>query len=225
MQNYLFYGAVLFAGFGLTWILGGAWQRSLHSKRYRELEVRLKEGEKRFLSLAGELGTAKQQLSILSRELDQSRQAQTQLTYQNREKILKRSLQSAFAGALAGLLLGSMMAAVITDARGQVRLMEKTVSLEVAARTAEARSESLRAELSALRDEYQGFRRNMMGVQESRAIAVTKLEMLLDQLSARKLRGGLEMDLKAMREGLDGQRSMENLSTHEILALASSKAS
>ena len=225
MQTYLFYGAVLFAGFWMSWFLGGVWQKSIQGRRYRDLEMRLKEGEKRFLSITGELGAARQQISVLSRDLDQSRQAQTQISFQSREKILKRSVQSASVGVLAGLLLGSMMAAVITDARGQVRLMEKTVSLEVTARSAEARNESLRAELSALRDEYQAFRRSMMGVQESRAIAMTKLEILLDQLSARKWRGNLEMDLKAMREGLEGQRSVENMSTHEILALASSKAS
>ena len=221
METYLLYGILLFCGFTVSWLLGSLFQKIAQGRRLREWQTRSQEDGLRLEKLSGELHTARLELGTLKQDLETERQAHNELVFRSKEHLLKRSLMSGLAGSFAGLLLGALLAGVVVDARAQVRLLEKTTSLEVLARTSEARTEILRSELSELREETRMFRRNVMEIQEGRAVAVAKLEMLLDFMSGRRGKGDFDLDLKAIRDSL-GKRPGEEVLL-DAMALGTSK--
>ncbi|HTL46721.1 MAG TPA: hypothetical protein VL688_01525 [Verrucomicrobiae bacterium] len=220
MSISLIYGSSIAIALFLVWNAASFLERNMRQRKYRVLEAQWQQSEAKAARLAEELGAARSQCLSLQRDLESGRQAQAEALNGLRLQSLKQMMRAGIATAAAGFFAGAVIVGIVVDARAQNAALRRSTDLEVRALVAEARFKDAHSELAVLRDEQRNFRKVLLEAREEKAVALTKLEILLGHFSGKKAKG-VDLDVNAIRESLR-RGGDEILSPQEILALSAS---
>lgn len=219
MEIYL-WGGVLFisgataAGAAVSAVLNFR-QRGLR----RVFEVRLGESEKRVSHYREELQRSQQETLSLKESIEKTKRLGGEALAGIRQRFQKKILSIGMASLTAGLFLGGTMTGVLVNANTRLDMMARMVDLEVTARTSKERALMYEGRLQEMKKEYDLLRKSLLGSRESEAVAAAKLEILLDHLASGKARGGLMLDIAAMRENLRESSRVETQPGREMMGL------
>ncbi len=197
-----------------AWFLGAAIERTKTNRQLRSSSRRLEVLEKETEGYRKDLGLAREEVVTLQKTLAGERAAQTESLLTMTQTFHKKMLRTAALFAGGGMVLGGILCGWGVQTRADLEAVKHFMDLEVQVRVAQARAEGLELQLSSAKQDYKQLWKNFMENLEVKTVTTAKLESLLDQLSSRKLKGALELDVEALRKNL------EELQRHDPAQLA-----
>lgn len=193
---------IAFAAFG-AWYGGSAFERVRSSREAKAIARKLEAAEQHAENYRKDLQQSRAEAAALQKTLSGERAAQSESLLMLIRGYQKKMLRLGFLCVGGGLLAGGMAAGWSVGIQSELQAIRMSTDLEVRARVAEARFDGLQLQLNGAREEYQHLWKRYMENLEAKTATAAKLETLLDQLSARKLKGALELDVAALRRNLD----------------------
>lgn len=208
-ENYLIQGCLIALSGFLAWYGGGWIERFRMRREVRSAAAKAEAAEQYAESARKELAHSRAEAAELQKTLSAERAAQSESLLTLMRGYHRKMFRLAFVCAGAGLLTGSVFAGWMVSVQSEVRAIRMSTDLEIRARVAEARAEGLVLELRGAREEYRLLWKNFMDNLEAKTVTAAKLETLLEQLSTRKIKGALEMDVAALRKNLEDLQKQE----------------
>lgn len=186
----------------IAWMLGSGRSRKAATVRINSLELQLKNSQDRAAGLHKEVGTLRESMRTLDAQLATERQEKELATLELKNPLRKSSVVFATSCLAVGLLAGGAMTGLWVNSHVDMKYREKMTQLEVRAGVAETRVEYLERDRKSAVQEAQQYRRQVLEEREKRSVAVTKLEVVLEHLVAKKAGREITIDLDKMREGM-----------------------
>ena len=214
METSVIQGCLIALAAFSAWFLGVSFEKIKTNRQIRSSARRFELLEKEAESYRKDLGKTREEILALQRTLAGERSAQAESLLTMTQGFHKKMVRIAAAFAGGGMLLGGLLCGWGVQAHADLEAMRHFMELEVQVRVAQARVEGLELQLSNAKQDYKQLWKNFMDNLEIKTLTTAKLESLLDQLSARKLKGGLELDVEALRKNL------EELQRHDPAQLA-----
>lgn len=193
---------IALAAFG-AWYGGSAFEKIRSAREAKAITRKLEAAEQHAENYRKELRQSRAEAEALQKTLSGERAAQSESLLMLVRGYHKKMLRLGVLCVSGGLLTGGLAAGWSVGIQSELQAMRMSTDLEVRARVAEVRLDGLQLQLNSVRDEYQLLWRRYLENLEVKTATAAKLETLLDQLSGRKLKGTLELDVAALRRNLD----------------------
>lgn len=193
---------IALAAFG-AWYGGSAFERVRSARDAKAMTRKLEAAEQHAENYRKDLHQSRAEAAALQKTLAGERAAQSESLLLMVRGYQKKMFRLGFLCVSGGLLAGGLAAGWSVGIQSELTAIRMSTDLEVRARVAEARLEGLQLQLNGARDEHQQLWKKYLENLEAKTATAAKLEALLEQLSARKLKGALELDVAALRRNLD----------------------
>lgn len=202
----------------LTAAWTGFWAEKFRSRKELSKALKKAQSAEAYAETARrEVSRLKASVSELQTSLNSERAEQNQYRLNLAASYSLKTMRLSALALCAGLGAGSLLISWGSNLRTEVQVLKATREFEIRARVAEARAESLSLELKNSGDEIQALRRNFMHQLEAKAVTAAKLEMLLDQLGSRRIKGALELDVSALKQNLQDLRQQDTLPVPDLM--------
>jgi N-methylhydantoinase A/oxoprolinase/acetone carboxylase beta subunit len=194
-----------------AWFLGTALERKFSRKQAVHLAQKLTTAENEAQAYRKSLAQVRQEAEALQKTLAGERAAQSESLLTLARGYQKKMIRLACVCVGGGFLTGGVLAGWGVGMHSELQSVKRFMDLEVRARVAEARSQGLELQLAGVREDYKQLWRNFVENLEAKTVTTAKMEALLDQLTSRKLKGSLELDVEALRRNLEDLQSRDAL--------------
>jgi len=193
--------AALFSGIS-AWSWSSWRERKKSAVRLSVLERELRTSERKSAGLVQEVTRLKDAVQILDRSLVREREAKEEAFRELKNPFRKGSLAFGSAFLAAGLLAGSFFTGTVAKSQIDLEYRERLTALEVEARVAETKAEWMEKSYDTMRSELKLLRKRILEEQEQRAVALTKLEIILEHLIVRKSGREITVNLDKMKQDM-----------------------
>ena len=191
----------LFVSIGVAaWFIAERNERNKRTLEKNSLESQLKSAEKRAFLFRDESAKLKSSLLALENQLQQERQTALS-TSSGFQHVLRRGMIiSGVASLCVGILSGGLIGGTWFGYRLDQRYREKIMQMDIISRVANINAENYKTQYEDLKKEFTSLRLALDEERVAKTIALTKLDVVLDNLVVDRWGKGYALDPKKLKE-------------------------
>lgn len=183
MIETVFIGSAFSIAVFFVWLVASHYEGRKAQVKIQETQKQLKMSEDRSSHLRAEMTKLKDEMNYLHKNMDQEQRSKTAaLTEMQRAhqiKLFKRQL----VGGCAGFVVGTLAMGMWFNAQSKIYVLEQLRDVQVEARVSEVKLEIMKEQKKALEERNFQMEKELLNLRETRAVSLTKLEMLLGHLA------------------------------------------
>ncbi len=194
----------------LCWFGAETFERRRQLSERMAMESRLKYAESRALGYRDQAAALQRKVEAVRADLEAERE-QRMTAAMGFHQEFKRGVALSGAGFLLfGLIVGSTVSALWTGWRVTEKTQEKMIQLEVVARVAEMRAGHYQEHLQRLNEQLDRMQQALDEEQAAKVVAMTKLELVMQNLVSDWLGRGFVLDSKKLEKKLEESKTPQN---------------
>gem|GEM_PF-2989587 len=206
MDIYYSYGAVFAA---LTALAGAGISFHLYSRkqtaRMVELYKKLETSETSSRRAKEQLLRVQEEAVNLKHALERERRVREEAATGYQESARKKLTSIGAVCIAAGVFMGSAVSGMLVYSISETSHLRQSIDLQVRARLGEEKAEILAGQLARVQEDNQRLYFNLFTSRETEAVTQAKMEVLLDNLSGKRVNSKLLLDVEALRSSLRQQ--------------------
>ena len=199
----------ILAGGSAAWWLAKSSQQMLHASRIRELESKFRYAQGEALTLKEQLSAVRTQMAAAEKTLAEERAGHATALSTMAASFKKGILVLTTAYFSAGLVFGGTTGWLGASWKLGARETGEKLRLEMDARAAGLKVELLEKQLGQLEQSSSFFERALREERIARAVAITKLQILLESVYPQKSGAGLALDEQKLKKNLKDKIEIE----------------
>lgn len=215
----IFFGLTgISAGALLAWFIASAIEKKHFGERVEVFEKRTKVAEARVSVLTQQLQNAKENIANLCDKIKNEKNLQASALAELHLTFKQTYFKLAAATLTCGFLIGGAASWAWTSATAETRHLRRVMELEINSRVAEAQSQLMQTDLKELRESYRQLSRLLIEEKEAKAVALAKLEMILESTNGgRRLKGFGTDQRKQLEEWYAAQQENHSQTTSGLV--------
>jgi cell division protein FtsB len=183
MIETVFIGSAFSIAVFFVWLVASYNEGRKAQAKIQETQRQLKMSEDRSSHLRVEMSKLKDEMSYLHKNIDQEQRSKTsaltEMQRMHQVKMFKRQI----LGGCAGFVVGTLAMGMWFNAQAKIQVLEQLRDVQVEARVSEVKLEIIKEQKKILEEKNFQMEKELINLRETRAVSLTKLEMLLGHLA------------------------------------------
>lgn len=203
--------AFVLAGVAI-WFSAETFSKHRQSEHFHALKAQLRLAESRMFQFRDQAAKLSQDVQMLRRNLDDEKEVRAAATAEFHQSFRKGILVSGTACLLAGFVFGGGLLGLWVQNATESKSRHKLMNMEVIARVAEMNAGRFKEQVEELKSEIHGLRLELDAERVAKTVAVTKLEILLENLVINKWGRGYSLNPKKLGDAVSEPQKAQAVS-------------
>lgn len=183
MIETVFIGSAFSIAVFFVWLMASHHEGRKAQVKIQETQKQLKMSEDRTSHLRAEMSKLKDEMGYLRKNIDQEQRSKVaalnEMQKTHHAKLFKRQM----IGGFAGFAVGAVVMGLWFNAQAKIYALEQLRDIQIEARISEVKLEMIRDQKKVLEEKNFQMEKELINLRETRAVSLTKLEMLLGHLN------------------------------------------
>jgi hypothetical protein len=197
---------------GAVWFVAEAFAKRRQSEHFPALKAQLRLAESRMFQFRDQAAKLSQDVQILRRNLDDEREVRASAATEYHHSYRKGVLVSGTACLLAGFVFGGALLGLWVKNVTESQSRHKLMNLEVIARVAEMNAGRFKEQIGELKSEMHVLRLKLDAARVAKTVAITKLEILLENLVVNKWGRGYSLNPQKLSDAMPESQKVQAVS-------------